>query len=156
MPHSPYYFFRGGVHISLLCPPSTCVWMCAVNAGWCVIDLLVQGWTSTCSLLCLVTGNGANTDNSPVSISPFCIPPYQAWGIAGRRWKITPDTLTLFWWNQSVIRVYSGKNRSRIPIKRILRLSTSLVHSGWHNQLQHQDLRPDPHYLVIVCFHNDW
>ena len=42
MPHSPYYFFRGGVHISLLCPPSTCVCMCAVNAGGCVIDLFVH------------------------------------------------------------------------------------------------------------------
>ena len=80
MPHSPYYFFRGGVHISLFCPPSTCVCMCAVNAGGCVIDLFVQGWASTSSLLCLVTGNNANTDNSPVSTSPFCIPPYQAWG----------------------------------------------------------------------------
>ena len=79
MPHSPYYFFRGGVHISLFCPPSTCVCMCAVNAGGCVIDLFVQGWASTSSLLCLVTGNSANTDNSPVPTSPFCIPPYQAW-----------------------------------------------------------------------------
>ena len=78
MPHSPYYFFRGGVHISLFCPPSTCVCMCAVNAGGCVIDLFVQGWASTSSLLCLVTGNSANTDNSPVPTSPFCIPPYQA------------------------------------------------------------------------------
>ena len=96
MPHSPYYFFRGGVHISLLCPPSTCVCMCAVNAGGCVIDLFVQGWASTSSLLCLVTGNSANTDNSPVPTSPFCIPPYQAWRVAGGRWKITSDTLTLF------------------------------------------------------------
>ena len=78
MPHSPYYFFRGGVHISLLCPPSTCVCMCAVNTGGCVIDLFVQGWASTSSLLCLVKGNSANTDNSPVPTSPFCIPPYQA------------------------------------------------------------------------------
>ena len=77
MPHSPYYFLRGGVHISLLCPPSTCVYMhvcAAVNAGGCVIDLFVQGWASTSSLLCLVTGNSANTDNSPVPTSPFCIP----------------------------------------------------------------------------------
>ena len=96
MPHSPYYFFRGGVHISLFCPPSTCVCMCAVNAGGCVIDLFVQGWASTSSLLCLVTGNSANTDNSPVPTSPFCIPPYQAWRVAGGRWKITSDTLTLF------------------------------------------------------------
>ena len=43
MPHSPYYFFRGGVHISLFCPPSTCVCMCAVNAGGCVIDLFCPG-----------------------------------------------------------------------------------------------------------------
>ena len=43
MPHNPYNF-RGGVHVSLLCPPSTCVCMCVVNAGGCVIDLLVQGW----------------------------------------------------------------------------------------------------------------
>ena len=96
MPHSPYYFFRGGVHISLFCPPSTCVCMCAVNAGGCVIDLFVQGWASTSSLLCLVTGNSANTDNSPAPTSPFCIPPYQAWRVAGGRWKITSDTLTLF------------------------------------------------------------
>ena len=92
---SYYYFFRGGVHISLFCPPSTCVCMCAVNAGGCVIDLFVQGWASTSSLLCLVTGNSANTDNSPVPTSPFCIPPYQAWRVAGGRWKITSDTLTL-------------------------------------------------------------
>ena len=85
MSHSPYYFFRGGVHISLLCPPSTCVCMCAVNAGGCVIDLFVQGWASTSSLLCLVTGNSANTDNSPVPTCPFCIPPYQAWRVAGGR-----------------------------------------------------------------------
>ena len=97
MPHSPYYFFfRVGVHISLFCPPSTCVCMCAVNAGGCVFDLFVQGWASTSSLLCLVTGNSANTDNSPVPTSPFCIPPYQAWRVAGGRWKITSDTLTLF------------------------------------------------------------
>ena len=96
MPHSPFYFCRGRVHISLLCPPSTCVCMCAVNAGGCVIDLLVQGWASTSSLLCLVTGNNANTDNSPVSTSPLCIPLYQAWGMAGGRWKITSETLTLF------------------------------------------------------------
>ena len=43
-------FFRGGVHIPLLCPASTCVCVCAVNAGGCVIDLLVQGWASTSSL----------------------------------------------------------------------------------------------------------
>ena len=73
MPHSPYYFFRGGVHISLLCPPSTCVCMCAVNAGGCVIDLFVQGWASTSSLLCLVTGNSAKTDNSPVPTSQIWI-----------------------------------------------------------------------------------
>ena len=84
MPHSPY-FFRGGVHVSLFCPPSTCVCMCAVNAGGCVIDLFVQGWASTSSLLCLVTGNSANTDTSPVPTSPFCIPPYQAWRVAGGR-----------------------------------------------------------------------
>ena len=89
-------FFRSEVHISLLCPPSTCACMCAVNAGGCVIDLFVQGCSSTSSLLCLVTGNGANTDNSPVPTSPFCIPPYQAWRVAGGRWKITSDTLTLF------------------------------------------------------------
>ena len=45
--HSPYYFFFGGgggrVHISLLCPPSTCACMSAVNAWGCVIDLLVHG-----------------------------------------------------------------------------------------------------------------
>ena len=87
MPHSPYYFFRGGVHISLFCPPSTCVCMCAVNAGGCVIDLFVQGWASTSSLLCLVTGNSANTDNSPVPTSPFCIPPYQAWRGCRREMK---------------------------------------------------------------------
>ena len=62
--------------------------MCAVNAGGCVIDLFVQGWASTSSLLCLVTGNSANTDNSPVPTSPFCIPPYQAWRVAGGRWNI--------------------------------------------------------------------
>ena len=70
--------------------------MCAVNAGGCVIDLFVQGWASTSSLLCLVTGNNASTDNSSVSTSPFCIPPYQAWRVAGGRWKITSETLTLF------------------------------------------------------------
>ena len=96
MPHSPCYFFRGGVHIFLLCPPSTCVCMRAVNAGGCVIDLLVQGWASTSPLLCLVTGNNANTDNSTVPTSPFCIPPYQARGMAGGRWKITSDTFTIF------------------------------------------------------------
>ena len=80
-----FFSFRGGVHISLLCPPSTCVCMCALNAGGCVIDLLVQGWASTSSLLCLVTGNNANTDNLPVPTSPFCIPPYLAWGMAGGR-----------------------------------------------------------------------
>ena len=50
---APTNFSRGGVHISLLCPSSTCVCMCALNAGGCVIDLLVQGWASTSSLLCL-------------------------------------------------------------------------------------------------------
>ena len=96
MPHSHYYFVGGGVYISLLCPPSTCVCMCAVNAGGCVIDLFVQGCASTSSLLCLVTGNNANTDNSPLATSPFCIPPHQAWRVAGGRWKISSDTLTLF------------------------------------------------------------
>ena len=31
--------FRGKVH-DFLCPPSTCVYMCAVKAGGCIIDLL--------------------------------------------------------------------------------------------------------------------
>ena len=96
IPHNPYYFFRGGVHISPFCPPSTCVFMCAVNAGGCVIDLFVQGWATTRSLLCLVTGNNANTDYSPVSTSPFCIPPYPALTVAGGRRKINSDTITLF------------------------------------------------------------
>ena len=62
----------GGVHDSL-CPPSTCACMCAVNAGGCKIDLLDQGWASTSSLLCLVTGNNANTDNSSSAV-PFVYP----------------------------------------------------------------------------------
>ena len=102
MPHSLYYFIvRGGVHISLLCPPSTCLCMCAVNAGGCVIDLFVHGWTSTSSLLCLVTGNSANTDNSPVTTSPFCIPPYQACVSAGNIWKFLS------------MRNYSGRQHSQ-------------------------------------------
>ena len=56
MPHNPYYFLRAELHFSLLFRPSTCVCMCAVNAGGCVIDLLVQDWASSSSLLCLVTG----------------------------------------------------------------------------------------------------
>ena len=95
MPHSPYYYFRGGVHISLLCPPSTCVCMCAVNAGGCVIDLLVQGWASTSSLLCLVTENNANTDNSPVSTSHFCIPRIWLGGWQAGDEK-SPQILSLF------------------------------------------------------------
>ena len=67
MPHS-HYFFRGGLHISLLCPPITCVCMCA---GGYVTSLLVQDSVSTRFLLCLVTGNNANTDNSPISTSPL-------------------------------------------------------------------------------------
>ena len=108
MHHSPFYFFRRGVHISLFCPPSTCVCMCAVNAGGCVIDLFVQGWVSTSSSLCLVAGNNANTDNSPVSTSRFCIPPYQAWRVAGGRWKITSYTLELF------RRTAPTENRTRV------------------------------------------
>ena len=57
MPHSPYYFFRGGVHISLLCPPSTCVCMCAVNAGACVTYLahgdFMYRMVSTGQFVCL-------------------------------------------------------------------------------------------------------
>ena len=81
MPHSPYYFFRAGVHISLFCPPSTCVCMCAVNAGGCVIDLFVQGWASTSSLLCLVTENPANTDNSPSPPVLFVYPRIRLGGL---------------------------------------------------------------------------
>ena len=71
----------------MLCPLFTCVCMCAVNSGGCVIDLLVQGWASTSALLCLVTGNNANTDNSPVPSSPFCIPPYLSLGDGRREMK---------------------------------------------------------------------
>ena len=53
------------------CSPSTCVCMCAVNAGGCDIDLLFHGWASTSSFMCLVTGNNANTDSSHVSTSPL-------------------------------------------------------------------------------------
>ena len=80
MPHSPYYF-RGREHISLLCPPSNYVCMCAVNAVCYWSD--VQDGTSTSSLLCLVTGNNANTVNFPVPTSPFCIS--RIWHGDGRR-----------------------------------------------------------------------
>ena len=96
MPSSPYYFFKGGVHISLLFPPSTCVCMCAVNAGRCVIDLFVQGWTSTSCLLCLVTGNSANTDNSPVPTSPFCTNVYPRIWLGGLQAGDEKSPLTLF------------------------------------------------------------
>ena len=95
MPHSPYYFFRGGVHISLLCPPSTCVCMCAVNAGGCVIDPFVQGWASTSSLLCLVTVNSANTDNSPVPPVPFVYPRIRLGGLQAGDEK-SPQILSHF------------------------------------------------------------
>ena len=96
MPHSPYYF-RRGVHISLLCPPSTCVCMCAVNAGRCVIDLFVQDWASTSSLLCLVTGNNyANTDNSHVSTSPFWYTPVSGMGEREAGDKNLPQILSYF------------------------------------------------------------
>ena len=123
MPHTPTIFL-GAEYISpcFALPPLAYTCMCAVNAGGCVIDLFVQGWASTSSLLCSVTGNNANTDNSPVSTSPFWIPPYQAWRVAGRRWKITSDTFTLFQWTaptgnrtrvtsviaQSVTKVYAN------------------------------------------------
>ena len=95
MPHSPYCFLRGGEHISLFCPPSTCVCMCAVNAGECVIDLFVKGWASTCPLLCLVTGNNANTDKSPVSTSPICIPRIRLGGLQAGDEK-SPQILSHF------------------------------------------------------------
>ena len=62
--------------------------MCTVNAGGCVINLLVQGWASTSSLLCLVTGNDANTDNSPVPTSPiYKCTPVSAMGDGRREMK---------------------------------------------------------------------
>ena len=96
MPHSPYYFLRGGVHISLLCPPSSCVCMCAVNAGGCVIDLLVQGWAPP-ALYCAWSQKTMQTKiySLPVPTSPFLYTPISGLGMAGRRWKITSDTLTL-------------------------------------------------------------
>ena len=93
--HSLYHFFRGGVHISLLCPPSTCVCMYVVSAGGCVIDLLVQGWASTSSLSCLVTGNSANTDNSPAPPVPFVYPRIRLGGLQAGDEK-SPQILSHF------------------------------------------------------------
>ena len=92
---APTNFFMGGVYISLLCPSSTCVCICAVSVRGYVIDLPVQGWASTSSLLCLVTGNNVNTDNlhcPPVSL----IYPVFGMGDCRREIKNTSDTLTLF------------------------------------------------------------
>ena len=71
MPHSPYYFFRGGVNDSLMPSLHLCIHVC--GECWRVFNWsVVQGWTSTSSSLCLVTGNNTNTDNLHVPTSPFC------------------------------------------------------------------------------------
>ena len=64
-------------------PPLVYACIRAVKSGGCVIDLLIQGWASTSSLSCLVSGNNANIDNLPVPTSPFCIP--RIWQGDGRR-----------------------------------------------------------------------
>ena len=121
-----------------------CMHMRALNAGGCVIVLLLQGWASTSSLLCMVAGNNTDSDNLHVSTSPNWYTPYSALVLLSfsdfdahnvPMYRVLPNNLIwyashfLIGWNIASISVWMKNKSKPRPLLELLFVVTASTQS---------------------------